>query len=446
MLIKFLLITCLLFWPTFSLATELNNVAEGVENTGSSDSWSKLKDGFDCNLRILTFGTYQNVAESSQNPNNDFFQIQGYGAELELRPDASLNLRRLDLSVKPRMNLEWQAWEQGTQKGETDLNDDWFINEWLARIRLTENLFVSYGRENLQWGPSYLFSPSNPFFSDNGRSNPKQEVPGMDFARIVWLPNVSWTFSLIANLDKGRQEFQFTEFEKASALKLDYTGQEGYAGLILSQSESDKNRLGTFGGRTVTDALLLYGEGSILRDTNILYPKEADNPFGASMEAVDNEGSSLKGTILCGASYTFEIGPTIAMEYVYNGTGYSDDEARAYYRLRKKAADAYDLTGPIRDLSLLTLSKTADPGQRFLRKNYVMFQYVHNDIHDILNLTSRWTQNIDDGSGQLISIVEHFVGDRTQLFAIGILNSGKMDTEFRNFLEYQLMIGLEYTF
>jgi hypothetical protein len=33
-----------------------------------------------------------------------------------------------------------------------------------ARLRLTECLFVSYGRENLQWGPSALFSPSNPFF------------------------------------------------------------------------------------------------------------------------------------------------------------------------------------------------------------------------------------------------------------------------------------------
>jgi hypothetical protein len=48
-----------------------------------------------------------------------------------------------------------------------------------------KNLYLSYGRENLQWGPSYLFSPSNPFFHDNGRSNPKKEIPGMDFARLV---------------------------------------------------------------------------------------------------------------------------------------------------------------------------------------------------------------------------------------------------------------------
>jgi hypothetical protein len=29
-------------------------------------------------------------------------------------------------------------------------DDDWSVNEWLARWRLRENIIVSYGRENLQ--------------------------------------------------------------------------------------------------------------------------------------------------------------------------------------------------------------------------------------------------------------------------------------------------------
>ena len=32
-----------------------------------------------------------------------------------------------------------------------------FVNEWLLRLRLYEGCFLSYGRENLQWGPAYLF-------------------------------------------------------------------------------------------------------------------------------------------------------------------------------------------------------------------------------------------------------------------------------------------------
>ncbi len=428
------------------MASGLGFDREKEDNKGLPGLWDEVSEGFEYSLRMLTFGAYQGVADSSQNPDNNFFQIPRYVADLELRPDARLNFRRLDLSVKPRGNIEWMAWEDGVKEGESDLNDDWFVNEWLARIRVTEKLFVSYGRENLQWGPSYLFSPSNPFFRDNGRSNPKQEVPGMDFARLVWLPAMSWTISFIANIDEGRQEFRFFEFDKIYAVKLDYSGQEAYASIILSHQESDRNRLGVFGGWTATDALLIYGEETISRGTNALYPIKANNPFGASMEEVDDQDLSLKGTVLAGGSYTLEVGPTLTVEYVYNGTGYSDGEADLYYQLRQAAADAYSLSGPIGDLSRLTLSRTADPKLRFLRRNYIMLQYQQNDIRDVLNLTFRWTRNIDDGSGQFIAIMEYYIGEHTMIFSIGGINSGSSDTEFGTILDRHCMIGVEYTF
>jgi hypothetical protein len=440
---------CLLLTTAFATVKDQStgqDVQLKEEKNQFSTLWETLSDGFDYSLRTLVSGTIQDPATSSQNPNNDFFQIPQYLADAEFRPDFYLNYNILDLSVKPRFRVAWMQWEEGDREGDTDWDDDCYVNEWLARIRMTHNLFVSYGRENLQWGPSYLFSPSNPFFRDNGRRNPKREVPGMGFARLVWLPAMSWTLSFIANLDKGRQEFLFTEFEKTYALKLDYTGREAYVSMILSHKEHDRNRLGAFGGWTATDALLLYGEGTIAKGTDALYPEKANNPFGASMEAIDDEGSSLKGIVLIGGAYTLEMGPTLTMEYVYNSPGYSDGEAKDYYSLRKNASDAFDLTGPISDLSRLTLSQTADPGLRFLRRNYVMFQYNHNDIRDVLNLTFRWTQNIDDGSRQFISIVEYFFGEHTQLFSIGTINSGDGDTEFGSILDYQWMVGLEYTF
>ena len=446
MRIRAFFIIFLLLWPTLSISQEPNNVVEKEGKTESMQLWDELSQGLEYSLRFLTFGTYQKAASSSQNPNNDFFQIPRYSTELEIRPDLRLTFRRLDLSAKLRMNLEWNAWENGEKEGDTDWDDNWFVNEWLARIKLTEKLFVSYGRENLQWGPSCLFSPSNPFFRDNGRSNPIKEVPGMDFARLVWLPAMSWTLSLIANMDEGRQEFLYYEFEKAYALKLDYSGQEAYASIILSHQESDRDILGAFGGLTATDALLIYGEGALSRGTNASYPKNAANPFGASMEEVDDENSSLKGTLLAGGSYTLEVGPTLTVEYVYNGFGYSDGEADLYYRLRQAASASYTLSGPIGDLSRLTLSRTADPKLRFLRRNYIMVQYQQNDIKDVLDLTFRWTRNIDDSSGQFIAIVEYYLGDNIQLFSIGGTNSGSSDTEFGTIMDNHCMIGVEYTF
>jgi hypothetical protein len=216
--------------------------------------------------------------------------------------------------------------------------------------------------------------------------------------------------------------------------------------MILSRKEHDRDRLGAFGGWTATDALLLYGEGAISKGTDARYPEKSDHPFGASMEQIDDEASSLEGIGLIGGSYTLEMGPTLTIEYIYNGPGYNNRQARDYYHLRDVAADAFDFTGPIGDLSRLTLSQTADPGLRFLRQNYVMFQYSHNDIKDILNLTFRWTRNLDDGSSQFISIVEYFFGEHTQLFSIGTVNSADGNTEFGSIVGYQWMVGFEYTF
>lgn len=447
LLVNFFLAVCLFFLPTFSIATELNSAVEGLEETESAGTWKDLlSEDLAYSLRMLIYGTYEKVADSYQNPNNDFFQIPRYRAKFELRPDIYLNFQQVDLSAKPRMTYEWLKWEDGVRKGDTDWDDEWFINEWLARVRVTENLFVSYGRENLQWGPSFLLSPSNPFFADNGRSNPKRELSGMDFARLVWLQGMSWTLSLIANLDEGRQTFPFSEFNKTYALKVDYSGQEGYTSLILSHMESDGNRLGGFAGWTASDALLLHGEGVIERGTNALYPKTADNPFGATMEVIDDDDSSLKGTVLVGGSYTLALGPTLSVEYVYNGPGYSDDQADEYSRLRRKASDGFDIASSIQGLSLLTLGQTADTRLRLLRRNYVMFQYSHNDIKNALNLMFRWTQNIDDGSGQFVSLVDYLVGDHTQLFFVGTLNSGGGNTEFGGILDHQFVIGLDYTF
>ncbi len=437
----------------FLLCNPVRSNATGAAGDGASGSQrglslilGELRQGLEYSVRFLTSGTYQDPADSSQNPDNAFLKMPRYLADLELRPDLSLRFRTLDLGIKPRMRLEWMAWEDGVLKGDTYRDDEWYVNEWHARFRLAETLFVSYGRENLQWGPSYLFSPSNPFFRDNGRSNPKREVAGMDFARLVWLPSTQWTISLIANPAEGRQEFPVREFNRAYAAKLDYSGSEAYASTIFSYTEHDRGRIGAFAGLTASDALLLYCEGNISRGTNALYPEKSTNPFGASMEPVGHEDSSLEFVFLAGGSYTLLTGPTLTAEYVHNSPGYSDNQAKAYYLLRERASGAYSIPGSIRDLAGLILGRTADPGLRFLRRDYFMFQFSQNDIRDRLNLLFRWTRNLDDGSGRFISIAECFLGDHTQAFSIATFDSGKQDTEFGSILDCQWMIGLEYTF
>ena len=178
-----------------------SGVAGNGENTDQSLS-DELVEGFDARINLVGFGTYRKVADSAVNRGN-IFLIPRYQLEADFRPDFYLNFRRLDLIFKPRFEVRRLWVEDGILEGSADTEDDVFVNEWLARIRLNDMLFASYGRENLQWGPSYLLSPSNPFNRHNGRNNPELELPGMDFARLVWIPNDRWTASFIANLGEG---------------------------------------------------------------------------------------------------------------------------------------------------------------------------------------------------------------------------------------------------
>ncbi len=405
-----------------------------------------MTEGFSWDLRVLTYGMVQEPAHSTQNPGNNFLQIPHYTADVEIRPDLRLKLASLDLMAKPRIRLEEDFWREGSRRGENQSNNDEYINEWLARWTARENLFISYGRENLQWGPSFLFSPSNPFFEENGRRNPYREVPGTDLGRVVWIPESAWTFSFIANTAAGRNTpLGPGPFERTYALKLDFTGRENYGSLVLSHSEGSRNALGFFGGWTLSDAILLYSEGVFTQGSKALYPQKDGSPFGASLQKHQQADSVISPVLLTGGSYTFETNGTLTLEYAYYSQGYNGGEAESFYALRRKAADAFSSGGPLSGLGQKTLGQTANTGLRFLRKNYALLQYTQNNIRNNLDLTLRWTQNLDDESGQFTSLLSYFLGNHWELFSVTTVNGGNKDTEFETFLDYQWMIGVQYT-
>ena len=196
--------------------------------------------------------------------------------------------RALEFGVSPRFNLTWEKWEEGQKKGDTDTQFDAYVNYWIARYMLSEELFASYGRENLQWGPSYLLSVSNPFNKANGRNNPKIEVPGLDFARAVWIPSYKWTVSFIANTGEGAADF-VGEFDRAYAFKIDYTGSEKYFGLIPYYKESDDYpRVGFFGRWSQPTPSFFMLKGMLPMPTALISLWAVHTPFKWALPSVLN--------------------------------------------------------------------------------------------------------------------------------------------------------------
>lgn len=379
----------------------------------------EIAEGFNARINVIGFGLTQQVVDSTLNWDN-VLEIPRHRAEIDIRPDFYLNFRRLVLGLKPRWELRWEKWEDGVRDGDSDTHDEVFVNEWLARLRLTDQLFVSYSRENLQWGPSFLLSPSNPFNQDNGRNNPSLELPGLDYARVMWIPSIRWTASFIVNTDEGRQEL-IQDFQETYAIKVDYVGEKKFFSLIPSYQDGEDFVFGFFAGWTVSDPLLLHGEGS-----------------------VSNEDDDAR--VLVGGSYTLETGPTITLEYFRNQAGCTLEPIERCFGLEtdswaKNWAGVQEQT--LRDM--FERRYVEEAVGMLVRKNYALLQYTDAKIRDSINLTLRWIHNFDDTSDQAVGIFEYELGDHAQLFVIGDFFLGGEDTEFGSLLDYLLMAGISYT-
>ena len=191
----------------------------------------EIKRGFYSRIHVLTFGIAQDPKESNLNPDN-ILGLTRYQAVVNPRVDLNLDFRQLELSAKPRYLVNWQRWEDGRLAGNEKTNQFVYVNEWFARYRITDEFLVSYGRENLQWGPSVILSSSNPFNRENGRNNTRVEVPGLGYARAVWTPDSAWTVSFIANTDKGRLN-SAQGFGLNQSAFISQAGQKIYCGVLL---------------------------------------------------------------------------------------------------------------------------------------------------------------------------------------------------------------------
>jgi hypothetical protein len=403
----------------------------------------KLEEGFEINFKATALGEINGIAASNQNPENKFAQLSDRGIIITLKPDMSLVYDDWLLSVRPRLEFEYNHYTIEGKSRHTSYKKAKII-EFQVRRQLHENMFVSYGWENLQWGPSFLYSPSNPFFNDNGKKNLDSDIDGKGFLKLLLVHNYSWSTSLIYNTDKGA--LNKSDFKKTYAIKFDYSGDDSYASFILSHKDNQKTRLGAFAGTTISDAVIIYGEANIQQGSLALLPVAVQGPTAWEMKATRKNDHALYTTLLAGISYTLESADTITFEYLYYGQGYDSTEASDFYHLKNDAATFYSSQTALSGYGTRLLGETTQNRLDFLRRNYLMVQYLNDDIIDDVDLTSRVTFCLDDGSSRIYSSLSLDLNNHTEIKLSGMMNTGGSDASFGIFLDYQTQLAVEYSF
>lgn len=362
---------------------------ESVPTQETNLLWQQVQESeFNLFIRVLPFATWRQT-DSGIDDLPDFYESR-YG--LLLRPDLQWSSDWVQGAVKPRLEFYHEELVDGQNRDESDA----FIYEWRTAVDLSRDLTVGYARENKQWGPSILLSPSNPFQAENGRNTPKEEVDSSDYAQLDWTPSSSLQMSLIANTDEGRRDYPSNSFEQVYAVKADWTGESKQAALVGSVRDGEE-RIGLYSLWNMNDAWMLYNEAGWQED--------------------DTE-------ILCGTGYTFDYGGMITVEYFYNESG-------------EKEGD------PLTQAMLL---RQTSPRELLLRQNYVLLQYAQPMIMDVLDVTLRWVCNMDDESHILFAFADWGLSDRLEFFVHASLSSTDDKAEFGYLVDHAVQTGLEITF
>lgn len=383
------------------------------------------------------------VTAAGRNPDNKLAYLPEWGTcflvetRLTIYDDAWL------FQLEPQLRFQYEEHEVMGQQLETR-DADLELRRFKIRRGLSDTLFVSYGWENMQWGPSFLYSPSNLFFNDNGKKDSLARLPGKGILSLLWVYDYKWSASLIINTDHGA--VNESGFEKGAAVKIEYSGDEAYASLVFSHREDQRNRLGLYGGATVSDAVLIYGEAGFEKGSDALYPVNIAPPLCWDMQMEKKDSDRIYTTFLAGLSYTTPSADTFTFEYLYYGEGYDDHQASRFFNLVRDADRLQRSTAPWSGYGMSLLGSAAQNRLDFLRRHYVMLQYMNEDIVTDVDLVCRATLCLDDRSSRLYAAVTYALNDLFDVSLTGVANPGKDDSSFGGFFDYQVLAALEISF
>lgn len=362
---------------------------------------SPARAGVDWAAHWLVDATYSELRENAPDNPGNRLGIPHWSAATFLRPELSLSLPRTHLVLRPRAQARWTRTDSGA--GSQSAHDaEIFINEAHARVRLWSRGHLIAGREVMAWGPSYLLSPSNPFEADNGRDDTSRERPGQDFARLLWIPRQRLSVSAMAHLDDGRLDAA-GDFDPGYLLKLDYTGDRWFASMLPWVQPADepgdvrRDGLGYYLSAQAGEALLLYVEGMALRGDH---------------------------RMLAGMTYTFLNAANIAFEFYRQNDGC----------MASLASECPPVVG----------ENTALARRPLRQRDYLLLQLVDGDLLDNLNLSLRAVAGLNDGSANLIALVDRDLGEWGNAYLIANLPVGGRGHEFGGLTRANLRLGLRF--
>jgi hypothetical protein len=379
-----------------------------------------------------TFYGYANetavCADSVLNPGNYLARLPEHSLTTEARFNFKAENDRVRFSMRPIVLAQEDRNAFGSQQ-----KSEVYLSQWQARLQVQEAWHLSTGREVLNWGAAQFRSPANPFYFNNGRSNPMSELSGMDAARLAWSPDVRHSLYVARLFGSGHEPADPDPWDDSWLAKADMRGDEWAGGIALAKQPGQSLFVGAHLQQTIADAWLLYGEmGSSTRVNALQSSPDASLPFSVTSE------SPRRNNWLLGTAYTAESGKSLAVEYLHYDFGYDASEESAYFTRAANAAASFP-SGAAQQ----TLGWALSAAPQLLGRDYLHLVWQSNPMESCGYWRLMATHNFTDDSNEMAGYCEYTINPRFTAFALGMVATGGAQREFAGLVTHTLTLGVK---
>ncbi len=429
-------------------ATNAADVADA--NAAAPPRAGRAAASYTAFTQTLLYASALTPADSRFNPDNGLARLARRQLDAELRVNLNAKLGECSASAKLRAQYNRRLGERGGLPGAAPLADGahaTFLNEGGLRCRLGDQVEFGVGRLVTQWGSAYFLSPSNPFFTETGKTNPIQELYGKDMWQLQWFPAPGLTLAALRNYRHGRLEADPSGFSPTTALKLDWIGDDASAGLIVSRRDNGVRRLGLYGTLPLSKAALAYVDLSAGRGNAGWFIDSGAPGGGARFAQSKLHDRSLSYSILGGASYTVESGWTATLEWLHGNEGYDAGARRAYDDAGTVAAQALRLQDGGSAAAAQTLGRALAPNLPYMSRNYLFVQLLRTEWMDKGDVALRAVKPLGSGRGASVSgSLTYYLSNHHQLFVVASRNFGGDRSDFGRLVTSTVQTGIRSTF
>ena len=395
---------------------------------------------FSGSLSLIGAGQHDELLDNSLNPGKKALDIPTDKFITEIRPSIKVKDDQMQIVFRPRVKATYSTGYLTDTHHDTEVAISSWVTDAFLQWTLSPELIFAYGRQNYQWGPAEVASPSNRIFHETARERGILYQPdGKNMARFNLSMGQNFSTVAMVEYEENTDEAPFMAEKTFSATglvkpEINWNGGVDYLGIVIGGREHWHPWVGEYFSIKVPflEGLAVYGDASQQSGSYAWYPKESalstgtlNAPPTTTMELAQSDNSSLYNFWVGGARYDFVGGSILRLEYIRHDAGYTTKERE----LLNRSFDSRDPNQ--RQLSPLNLSRFMHSGLELPGQEY-WFSSLHSpEVFGITDLTlyMRVLYAVADATASTYGSLEYQVGKSGTLSGSVLTTSGDKNGE-----------------